>query len=237
MDAGPMRIVAGGPTRDRTSAVFGLHMAGLDAQGDVVDCHREVRDIGGPKWHDAKIEAVAKCRQTFLDDRPDALFLVDDDLICGPGVLDRMLAVDADVVYGVFWSDWDGFDHRMPQVWDVHPYGHSAELVKALSGAEIVRSDFGFEMDAGAVREIDVLGGGACTLIRGRGFESRYWPLLESIRPLGGMWGGEDRTFNLGLECRGIRQVAVTGLPIVHLDTLAKQTPGALAEAKAMVGL
>jgi hypothetical protein len=49
------------------------------------------------------------------------------------------------------------------------------------------------------------------------------------------MWGGEDRTFCLGLETRGIKQIAVTGLPILHLDTPEKQTPAAIAEAKMML--
>lgn len=130
--------------------------------------------------------------------------MVDTDVILGPGVLQRMWEVDADVVYGVFWTDcdWGGYYAQWPQVWDVNPYGWTKECDAALRKP--------------GVNEVEVLGGGACTLIRGRGFESHYWPLLRSFASHPSMMAGEDRTYCLGLECRCIRQVAVTGLPIEH---------------------
>lgn len=155
----------------------------------------------------------------------DALFLVDSDVILGPGVLERMWAVDADVVYGAYWthSDWGGSMAPWPQVWDVNPYGWTQETADAL------RTE--------GINEVPVLGGGACTLIRGRGFESRYWPLLDSLKRLPSMWAGEDRSYCLGLECRGIKQVAVTGLPIKHCYTIADQTKPALERIRKEVGL
>lgn len=188
----------------------------------------------------------------------DALFLVDTDVILGPGVLERMWAVDADVVFGVFWTeaDWgQPVGPVAPQVWRAHPYRfdeptwealmptcpctsskwHDGEgrLLPAWRVGALCRA---CEMPA-EVNEVEVYGGGACTLIRGRGFESRYWPLLESVRWNGAMWGGEDRTYALGLETRGIAQVAVTGLPIVHLHHEHQQTPEALERARQEVGL
>lgn len=246
-----MRVLCGGPTRETESEMFALHSEGLRAQAaadlEVVLRHETVPDPGGPRWFHEKIERVAKVRQEFLErvDKEsggahitsgwaltsypsfDALLLVDSDVILGPGVLERMWQVDADVVYGVFftradWGNAPGID-TWPNVWDAHPYRFTEECWN--------------ELVAPGVNEVEVLGGGACTLIRGRGFESRYWPLLESIRFAGGMWGGEDRAFNLGLEARGIRQVAVTGLPIVHLYTDAHRTPEMVAEARERVGL
>lgn len=211
--------------------MFRLHMQGLEAQGEVTIRHEIVEDDDGPRWHHSKIERVARVRQRFMDEctpndyasapggdlvyvgpdetTPDALFMVDTDVILGPGVLDRLMAVDADVVYGVFWTECDwgtapGVEY-WPQVWSHHPYRFDEDTWAALCEP--------------GVNEVEVRGGGACTLIRGRGFESRYWPLLESIRFEGGMWAGEDRSYCLGLEARGIRQVAVTGLPIEHLYT------------------
>ena len=136
-----------------------------------------------------------------------------------------MWEVDADVVFGVYWtfSDWGGSMADWPQVWTINPYGWTPESAEALK--------------APGVNEVEVYGGGACTLIRGRGFESRYWPLLESLQPYRSMWAGEDRTYCLGLECRGIKQVAVTGLPIHHCYTLADQTKPALERIKTKVGL
>lgn len=246
-----MRVLAGGPARETTSEMYALHRHGLEIQSgfghvptekqfEVVVRHEIVPDIGGPRWHDEKIERVARVRQLFLDLRwdvdasgapvgpfHDALLLVDTDVILGPGVLERMWAVNADVVYGVFWTEAD-WGHapgvkRWPQVWDVHPYGFTQGTWEALAGK--------------GVNEVPVLGGGACTLIRGRGFESRYWPLLNSIRYCGGMWGGEDRTFALGCETRGITQVAVTGLPIYHCHDPEHQTTEGLRVAKQDVGL
>lgn len=248
-----MRVLAGGPARETESDMFRLHVEGLKVQEgfDLTIRHELVPDDDGPRWHHDKIERVAKARQGFLDTaayakdsvpvpipeasaiRPSrrvasgthALFLVDTDVILGPGVLERMWAVDADVVYGVFWTeaDWGKGSPIWPQVWDVHPYRFRETTWDALNRP--------------GVNEIEVLGGGACTLIRGRGFESAYWPLLESIRPLEGMWGGEDRTFALGCETRAVRQVAVTGLPIVHCYTDAMRTPHALDVARREVGL
>ncbi len=218
-------ILAGGPARETESEVFQLHREGLKAQGGVVIRHEVVPDPGGPRWNPAKIERVAKARQTMMDvGYPDpCLFMVDTDVICGPGVLERMLAVDADVVFGVFWtkSSWGGPWGDWPQVWDINPYGFRPETGKLL-------------LEDG-VNEIEVFGGGACTLIRGRGFESRYWPLLDSLQGAPGMWGGEDRSYCLGLETRGIRMVAVTGLPIVHLH--ADHSPLAVQEARVATGL
>lgn len=238
-----MNILAGGPAREVESEVFRLHREGLEAQngGDrrLKVEHTVVPDPGGDRWTRQKIERVARCRQQFVNVATalsDALFMVDTDVILGPGVLDRMIAVEADVVFGVFFTQasWGGPYGPWPQVWTKNPYGFdplSAELLT--EGLD------------GIVNEVEVFGGGACTLIRGRGFESRYWPLLDSLQvghddtvireDARGMWAGEDRSYCLGLEARGIRMVAVTGLPIVHLHT--DRSDRAVARAREEVGL
>jgi hypothetical protein len=239
------RILAGGPTREVKSLVYQLHREGLEAQADGFDVeirHEIVPDPGGPRWQHGKIERVAKVRQEFMDLAYDmdpgvpigpdgswadcaALFMVDSDVILGPGVLKRMWEVDADVVFGAYFthSDWGGSMADWPQVWSINPYGWDQETADALT--------------APGINEVEVFGGGACTLIRGRGFESRYWPLLQSLVRLPGMWGGEDRAYCLGLEARGIRQVAVTNLPIRHCYSLAEQTKPALERIRKEVGL
>jgi hypothetical protein len=234
----PPRILAGGPARETSSLVYQAHALGLRAQADGFDIevrHEVVPDPGGARWQMEKIWRVAQSRQVFLEAADwqgsnwmtdyDALLMVDADVILGPGVLKRMWEVDADVVFGVYWtfSDWGGSMADWPQVWNINPYGWTPECAEALK--------------APGVNEVEVYGGGACTLIRGRGFESRYWPLLESLQPYRSMWAGEDRTYCLGLEARGIKQVAVTGLPIHHCYTLADQTKPALERIKAKVGL
>lgn len=239
------KILCGGPTRETSSPTFQLHREGLERQaGDdfaIEVRHEVVKDPGGARWQHEKIERVAKVRQQFMREIdgktptlreawkdmviPHALFMVDSDVILGPGVLKRMWEVDADVVYGVYWtySDWGGSMADWPQCWSVHPYGWDQDTADALR--------------APGVNEVEVYGGGACTLIRGRGFESHYWPLLDSLKLLPNMSAGEDRTYCLGLEARGIKQVAVTGLPIHHCYTLADQTRPALERIREKVGL
>lgn len=217
---------------------------------EVCTRHEIVPDSGGPRWHHDKIARVAQARQKMLDEAVgvpsarlagtinhrdgwqfrsewDALLMVDTDVILGPGVLERMWAVDAPVVFGVFWTkaDWGNSPgiEAWPQVWDRHSYRFTEECWTALT--------------APGVNEVPVLGGGACTLIRGRGFESHYWPLLKSLSAFTDMFSGEDRAYCLGLEARGIPMVAVTGLPIVHLYSDDLRTPKKLAEARELVGL
>jgi hypothetical protein len=175
------------------------------------------------RWPENALYRVGKARQTMFEFALgyDALFMVDTDVIIGPEVLGELLKVDADVVYGVFWTQWPGFDHPLPQVWDVQPYGYVQELetVKKLANGE----------------SVEVMGGGACTLFRRRAFESRYHPPM--IAPKVGMWPGEDRTFSVGCNFLGIKQVAVGGLRILHQYTPEMQTSAALKRAGEMVGL
>lgn len=245
-----MRILAGGPARETSSSLFNAHLEGLECQKrnvDLVIQHEVVEDVGGHRWTGDKIDRVAECRQGFLDaatsyvwdmvehegktyalpphQKSDALFFVDTDIILGPGVLTKMLSVDAPVVYGVFWtySDWGGSMDNWPQVWDINPYGWTQDCADALN--------------KDGMNEVEVLGGGACTLIRGDGFRSRYFPRLTSLSHGPGMWCGEDRSYALGLECRGIKQIALTGLPIKHLHDVTQHTRPAIKKAKAEVGL
>lgn len=238
-----MRILAGGPARETESELFLAHKASLEAQKGDFDL--EIRHITVPdplephEWAADKIERVAQARQQMMgvpfncecghpltypqhdhamkcmscdcsDGKPpglEALFMVDTDVVLGPDVLAQMLKVDAPVVYGVFWthSDWMGLPLRdCPQVWEIHPYSFTKPFWNALS------------MARHHVRLFPVAGGGACTLIRGRGFESHYHPIIPSFQKMAGMWKGEDRTFAVGCEFLGIPQIAVTGLDITH---------------------
>ena len=236
-----MNILCGGPARETESKLYHLHRRCLKKQGGFVH-HAVCSDPGGPKWDTDKIERVAKVRQDYMEwarSSYDGLLMVDTDLILGPGVLERMMEVEADVVYGVFWSRWTGFESPMPQVWDAYPFGHSVRLVDDIrEGLKFTDSRWGFEMDSGSVREIPVLGGGACTLIRGAALDVPYHPLLNVLveQSSDDIWDGEDRSFGVRLMASDIKQVAVTGLPIVHLDTPQKQDDMALKEAEEMVG-
>ena len=226
-----MKVLAGGPARETESDLFRLHKNSLALQqgGFSVGVRHDVcPDPGGNRWDSEKMDRVARVRQTFMDEARAsgaALLMVDTDVVLSRYVLERLWQVEADVVYGVFWTNWPGFDDPQPQVWDYHYFGHTPSFRGWMRA---------WKAERGPVAEREVLGGGACTLIRGRGFESRYWPRLESLARIPGqhMWGGEDRSFCIGLECRDIRQVAVFGLPISHMDKPRLQTPEALDKIK-----
>jgi len=222
--------MAGGPVRDKnsTSRISRLWREGLKANGvETIDA-REVDDPGGARWTLRKIERVAHTRQEMINDAVIngvyELWLVDDDVIVGPGVLDRMRQAHADVVYGNFLTscNWGGYPDLWPQVWMTHPYGfrgHPLHLEKLRSEQDL---------------ELEVKGGGACTLLRGRALrQARYAPLLEGLRSAGGMWCGEDRTFAMYCEVHEITQLAVVGQPIMHLhecDDLTEQQEKAVRE-------
>lgn len=220
-----MNVLAGGPAREMSSATFQLHKQGLEANGCEI-LHIEVPPLpeqDTDRWPERALHRVAEARQQMFEFALgyDALWMVDTDVICGPEVLGEMLQVNADVVYGVFWTQWPGFDHVLPQVWDVQPYGFVDEkhTIKRLANGE----------------NVEVIGGGACTLFRNRAFESRYFPPM--VAPKVGMWPGEDRTFSVGCNFLNIKQVAVGGLRILHQYTPEMQTPHALKRAGEMVGL
>lgn len=209
-----MTLLAGAPVRDKkaNTTISRLWREGLEANGvDRLEL-LEVTDPGGARWTRRKIEAVAHARQQLLDlavlEGATEVWLVDDDVICGPGVLERMRQAPADVVYGNFLTtcSWGGHHDFWPQVWMTHPYGFQGHELTL----EALRS--------GKDQNLEVHGGGACTLIRGRALrQARYAPLLKGLKSAGGMWCGEDRTFALHCEVKSITQLAVVGLPIMHL--------------------
>ena len=76
-----------------------------------------------------------------------------------------------------------------------------------------------------------MLGGGACTVIWAAAIQrgARYYPRLMSLPD--GIFRGEDRTFNLTAEVHGLQQLAVGGLPIIHLYSEKQRSHRAVARA------
>jgi hypothetical protein len=197
------------------------------------DCDRVHK--GNHLWRRDDMRRVGWIRQrcietAFSDPGCTHVWMVDDDVICGPEVLSRLLMADAPVAYGVYWTTWNGADKAMPQVWDVeHPYGLSQTAYTALERGET----------------IEVVGGGACTLIRrdavvrpDGSMRGLYWPPPSGL-PRGGMWQGEDRWAGLRwcLETPYVRQVAVGGLRIEHAYSEEQRTVEWCDEAMTRVGL
>ena len=182
----------------------------------------------GGLTHDWGVEAfdwVARLKQGIMDSvresGVDWLWLVDSDLIVGPSTLGRLLRTAevqvADVVFGVFWTDFSSEGMPVPQVWSRHPGGADAGLVSSL-----------------AVRGVErCWGGGACTLISRAALERgvRYWPRLGSLPLNPKWWQGEDRTFCLVAEVLGLTMVADGGVDIFHAYHPIQREDEALASA------
>lgn len=235
----PIRVLAGGPSRctgeahevawraciERQAApgvevVFRAVDAADDAAGDY-----EVGEVAHG-WTASAIGRVARARQRFLDSARDegfdAAWLVDDDVLCGPGVLAQLLGV-ADmetpvpggqrVAVGVYYTPgWlpDDPGRELPQVWDRHPYSIDPATVD-LWRRPVVRR---------------VAGGGACTLIPVAHGARIYWPPLAGVEH----WG-EDRWACLRWAAREVPIYGVGGLPIAHAYQRAQREPEAVAEA------
>lgn len=238
-----MKILAGGPAAETESAHFKASrdsIVGQRTKHEVSVQYLIDQDTGDFKveadnhhWSDESVLRVAKMRQDYLDRANaqdfDAAWFVDTDLILGPKTLELMLDVDAPIVFGVFWTRWQGKDKPMPQVWDHHPYSfhgvpHPNDPERTIAPTiEALRRGL----------EIEVIGGGACTLIRREAFDkAKYYPLLRGMP----FWG-EDRHFCTRAQAHDLTMVATGRVAIAHLYTPDQRTPEAITEAQRLVGI
>lgn len=124
------------------------------------------------------------------DNRFDALWLIDSDLLCSPDTLSSLWSTKKDVVSGVFYTKWQTDAPALPQVWMQHPYEFQGRGIEA-------HEFLGSLADRQVVR---VAGLGACTLIRAAMLDRvAFWPLVPNL-PERGMWQGEDRHFCITAE-------------------------------------
>lgn len=234
-----MRILAGGPAVDIKADYFKASQASIRGQqtSHEIDVKYIVDQDPGDfrvdddnhHWSDDSVVRVGRMRQDFLDmaraENYDAAWFVDTDLILGPRTLEEMLDVQAPIVFGVFWTQWAGQAGPLPQVWDTHPYSfdnvqHEGRTVYPTIEAVKRRM------------EIEVNGGGACTLIHSAAFDTKYHPPLQGVP-----WWGEDRDFCMRAQVLGHQMVA-TGRPkIAHLYTPEHRSPEAIAQAQQLVGI
>jgi hypothetical protein len=128
-----------------------------------------------------------------LEQRYDAVWLVDADLLCDRTTLLSLWSAKAPIACAVYWTRWHQTAQKMaaaPQVWLTHPYG--------LEGRGYDQAEFRRELVER--QRIEVWGQGACTLIRisaiEKGVNFDYIPGV----PTDGMMAGEDRHFCLRAE-------------------------------------
>jgi hypothetical protein len=235
-----MKILAGGPAADIEAAYFEASSASVKGQKTDHELHVQYivdQDTGDFEvthdnhiWSNDSVLRVGRMRQDFLDLAAvkdyDAAWFVDTDLVLGPRTLEIMLDVDAPIVFGVFWTTWAGQQGPLPQVWDAHPYSFNHTTHNGRKTFPTIRA-------LQNNQELEVVGGGACTLIRKEAFgKAQYHP------PLKGMpWWGEDRDFCARAQVHNLRMVATPRPDIVHLYTTEQRSPEAIAQAQELVGI
>jgi len=143
-----------------------------------------------------------------LDDKADALWFVDADLLCDPRTLRSLWYANQPIVNGLFWTRWTPDSPALPQVWLRHPY--------VLSGRGYA-DDGAFRKQLLSKQLTQVWGGGACVLIRRpvleAGVNYAYVPGVSQD----GMMAGEDRHFCIQAESRHIPMYADGWPHIAHI--------------------
>lgn len=145
-----------------------------------------------------------------LENRFDAVFFVDADLVLEPTTLASLVSLDSPVACAVYWTRWVNNPgiHAAPQVWLSHPYilrgrGYKDEgefRAKLLSRAPTL-----------------VWGQGACSLVKRHVFEKGVDFTIIPDLPKEGMWQGEDRSFCIKCERLHIPMVADPWPDIFHV--------------------
>ncbi len=169
------------------------------------------------QWQASSMARVGRHKDGILNfarqNRAEAVWFVDADLIMDPMTLTSLWSVPEQIVCAVYWTRWnkppEGSPvlHSGPQVWQSHPYNLNGngmeewELRKKL-------------IDRGLVH---VYGQGACTLIRRdalmRGVS--FAPVPGNDGP--GLMQGEDRHFCIRAEALHIKMVADGWPDIFHI--------------------
>jgi hypothetical protein len=169
------------------------------------------------QWTESAMNRVGVIKDQILQfarqNRAEAVWLVDADLILDPMTLTSLWSVPEQIVSAVYWTRWtqpkDDHPpiHAGPQVWLQHPYG--------LQGMGLEEWEFRHRLIHRQLTE--VAGLGACTLIRRdalmRGVAFAPWP----GNAMQGIGLGEDRHFCLRAEALHIKLWADPWPDIFHI--------------------
>lgn len=181
---------------------------------------KDFSDAPGLQSHEWQPSAMARVGankdmiiQFALQQRADALWLVDADLILDRTTYVSLASCERHIVTGVYWTRWQastpetGRIDAGPQVWNTHPYGmdgcgmDAAEFRQKLLSRDIVR----------------VKGFGANTLIDQKALEAGVsFDFLPDV-PLTGLLAGEDRHFCIRCERMHIDAYADNWPDIFHV--------------------
>ena len=179
---------------------------------------QDFHDTGSThQWTHQAMARVGRSKDRILDwgrhQRAEAVWFCDSDLICDPMTLVSLWSVPEPIVAAVYWTRWEQTPpehpvvHAGPQVWLTHPYN--------LNGLGMEEWEFRRLLVNRQV--VEVLGQGACTLIRRsalmKGVSFAPWP----GNTMEGIGQGEDRHFNLRATALHLKQVADPWPDIFHI--------------------
>lgn len=163
-------------------------------------------------WHVAHLKDLAL--QKAVDDRYDAVFLVDSDLVLHPKTLLQLLAADQEIVANVFWTRWQEGGPALPQVWLSDSYTlYEQRSGEQLSDQERSQRINRFLQQLRKPGLYEVGGLGACTLIRRPALQAGV--RFEKIPNLS-LWG-EDRHFSIRAVALGFSLYVDTTYPAYHI--------------------
>jgi hypothetical protein len=169
-------------------------------------------------WTGTAMDRVGQIKDGMIrfaiENRAEALWLVDADLILDPMTLTSLWSVPEPIVSGVYWTRWTlppSEDHPPihsgPQVWLEHPY--------QLAGMGLEEWEFRKKLIDRQLTEVRGLG--ACTLIRRtalmKGVSFHPWPGNQYP----GIGQGEDRHFCMRAEALHLKLVADPWPDIFHV--------------------
>lgn len=159
-------------------------------------------------WSPSAMNRVGAIKDRLLqfarENRAEAIWLADADLVMDPMTLTSLWSVPDQIVSAVYWTRWSQVPpehppvHAGPQVWLAHPY--------TLAGMGMEEWEFRRRLTH---RQLTPVAGlGACTLIRRealmRGVSFAPWPGNQHQ----GIGQGEDRHFCMRAEALHIRMIA-----------------------------
>jgi hypothetical protein len=169
------------------------------------------------EWTGTAMDRVGRSKDRILEfarqNRAEAVWLTDSDLIMDPMTLTSLWSVPNPITAAVYWTRWQVPPpespplHAGPQVWLRHPYG--------LAGLGM--DEWEFRRRLVDRRITKVLGLGACTLIRRdalmRGVSFAPWP----GNTMQGIGQGEDRHFCLRADALHIELTADPWADVFHI--------------------
>lgn len=198
-----------------------LHFSREMNQSQISTFIREVPcdgNFSAHNWNEERIWKVAEFKNQIINEalekNYDYLFLVDSDLLLHPQTLLHLIEKKKEIISEIFWTQWDCFSPKLPQVWLRDQYNlYESKREEKVSDEEksIRQSLFLQKLRKPGVYEVGGLG--ACTLISRKVILSGVnFNEIKNISLI-----GEDRHFCIRAIVSGFPLFVDTCLPAFHM--------------------